>query len=296
MNQWNPHKLKDQSGKELNYVPSFTNFALTFQKNLLKRFEELQDKVSIIIQGPIHQRSINTIPEYLKYGEVVVSCWNNDNLNAIQKYKNKITLVVNDFKKASRLSVNSGAKNPYIFQNYSTLEGLKAAKNFLAIKFRSDESYPVIDPILKKIKENRDTKDKQGNYNNFKLVTSNIYFRFDDEIKFHPSDHFIGGERNRMIKVFEKSTKLASIPTKLSPEQVICKSALETYFDPINKCYDKFDFSKSIELMQKHFDIIRINSLPRCIWTSSYRKYDALKGEERWCHNIKELSRKKLTK
>lgn len=292
MNRWNPHKLKDESGKELNYVPSFTNFALTLQKNLLKRFEESENKVSIIIQGPLHPRSINTIPQYLKYGEVIVSCWNNDNLKLIEKYKDEITLVINDFKKASKLSVRSRAKNPYIFQNYSTLEGLKVAKNFLAVKFRSDESYPVIDPILKKIKENRDSKNKNGIYNWFKLVTSNIYFRFDDEIKFHPSDHFIGGQRNRMIQVFEESTKLASQPTKLSPEQVICKAALETYFDPINKRYDKLNYSKSIELMQKHFDIVRINSLPNRVWTSSYRKYDALRAEERWCNNIEELSRK----
>ena len=289
MNRWNPHKLKDQSGKELNYVPSFTNFALTLQKNLLKRFKESENKVSIIIQGPLHSRSINTIPQYLKYGEVIVSCWDNDNLNLIEKYKGKITLVINDFKKASKLSVRSGAKNPYVFQNYSTLEGLKVAKNFLAIKFRSDESYPVIDPILKKIKENRDSKNEKGIHNWFKLVTSNIYFRFDNEIKFHPSDHFIGGQTSRMIKVFEKSTELSSIPTKLSPEQIICKAALETYFDPIKNMRDRFDYTKSVELMQKHFDIIRINSLPDRIWTSSYRKYDALRAEERWCHNIKEL-------
>lgn len=289
MNRWNPHKLKDQSGKELNYVPSFTNFAITLQKNLLKRFKKSEDQVSIIIQGPLHLRSINTIPQYLEYGEVIVSCWDNDNLNLIEKYKDKITLVINDFKKASKLSVRSGAKNPYIFQNYSTLEGLKAAKNFLSIKFRSDESYPVIDPILKKIKENRDSKNEKGIYNWFKLVTSNIYFRFDNEIKFHPSDHFIGGQTSRMIKVFEKSTELSSIPTKLSPEQIICKAALETYFDPIKNSCDQFDYTKSVELMQKHFDIIRINSLPNRIWTSSYRKYDALRSEERWCHNIKEL-------
>lgn len=289
MNRWNPHKLKDQSGKELNYVPSFTNFAITLQKNLLKRFEKSEDQVSIIIQGPLHLRSINTIPQYLEYGEVIVSCWDNDNLNLIEKYKDKITLVINDFKKASKLSVRSGAKNPYIFQNYSTLEGLKAAKNFLSIKFRSDESYPVIDPILKKIKENRDSKNEKGIYNWFKLVTSNIYFRFDNEIKFHPSDHFVGGQTSRMIKVFEKSTELSSIPTKLSPEQIICKAALETYFDPIKNSCDQFDYTKSVELMQKHFDIIRINSLPNRIWTSSYRKYDALRSEERWCHNIKEL-------
>ncbi len=289
MNRWNPHKLKDQSGKELNYVPSFTNFAITLQKNLLKRFKKSEDQVSIIIQGPLHLRSINTIPQYLEYGEVIVSCWDNDNLNLIEKYKDKITLVINDFKKASKLSVRSGAKNPYIFQNYSTLEGLKAAKNFLSVKFRSDESYPVINPILKKIKENRDSKNEKGIYNWFKLVTSNIYFRFDNEIKFHPSDHFVGGQTSRMIKVFEKSTELSSIPTKLSPEQIICKAALETYFDPIKNSCDQFDYTKSVELMQKHFDIIRINSLPNRIWTSSYRKYDALRSEERWCHNIKEL-------
>jgi len=46
------------------------------------------------------------------------------------------------------------------------------------------------------------------------------------------------------------------------------------------------DESKSKELMKKYFDIIRISELPGHVWTSSYRKYDALYSEEDWCHDI----------
>jgi hypothetical protein len=93
MNIWNPHRLKDKDGNELNFVPSFTNDFISLQKNILKRFEKTENTVSIIIQGPLNNRSINTIDEYLKYGEVVVSCWDNNDISKLDKYKDKIKIV-----------------------------------------------------------------------------------------------------------------------------------------------------------------------------------------------------------
>jgi len=52
---------------------------------------------------------------------------------------------------------------------------------------------------------------------------------------------------------------------------------------------DTLNNEESIAQMKEHFDIIRISELPNHIWTSSYRKYDALIAEEDWCHDINDL-------
>lgn len=127
MNHWNPHGLKDpDTGKELGYVNSFTNYQLSLYKNLLDRFSIYENTVSIIIQGPLNHRSIKTIPNYLKYGEVVVSCWENDNISMLDEYKNDIKIVINKYSKlkGSLILTNRRAR-PYILQNYTTSMVLK---------------------------------------------------------------------------------------------------------------------------------------------------------------------------
>ena len=267
------------------YVSRFDRWWLDFNKCLLKKIEAYEDTVSIIIQGPLNQRSINTIPDYLKYGEVIVSCWDNDDLSLLDNHKQNIKIVVNHYHDATSKAYRTHLKNPIIFQNYTTHNALKQATGYFAIKTRSDESYPILDPLLDILKKNRDSKEW------YKIVTSNIYFRHDSQFKFHPSDHLIAGNKNRMREIFEESYLRCATGriNGLGPEQLIGHSTICTYFDPILKCRDKPDPNRSKEQMKKHFDIIRIRNLPHCTWTSSYRKYDLLRSEEDWCHHISDI-------
>ena len=256
--------------------------------------ERYVNSISIIIQGPLNERSINTIPEYLKYGEVVVSCWDNDKINLLDKYKNKIKIIVNKYSQALNHKKKPGSQAPWVFQNITTLNGIKESSGYLCIKTRSDESYPVLDKLIDILKHNRDTKNPEtGVYYDYKIVTSNIYFRYDCQNKFHPSDHIIAGTRSRMLSAFELSNRYCLKTLPRFPEQLICKAIINSYKDPITKKHDQATEEKSIELMKKHFDIIRISRLPNHIWTSSYRKYSALKSEEDWCHNIKYIDLRK---
>ena len=66
---------------------------LPFLKRLLPKFDKLERTVSIIIQGPLNARSIKTIDSYLSYGEVIVSCWDTDDLSALEEYKDKIKII-----------------------------------------------------------------------------------------------------------------------------------------------------------------------------------------------------------
>ena len=219
MNDWNPHKLKDpNSGEVLNYIPSFVNWRLSFAKRSLERAIERESTLSIIIQGPLNDRSINTIPSYLNYGEVIVSCWDTDDLSRLDAYKDKIKIVVSKFSETQSYPRRPGSQSPWILQNMTTRNALRVATGFSSIKLRSDESYPILDPIIEKVKSNRDSKNEEtGVFNWFKIVTSNIYFRHDIEKKFHPSDHIIAGQTSRMKEIFEYSCKLCSKKILLYP-------------------------------------------------------------------------------
>mgnify|MGYP003133812449 FL=1 len=77
------------------------------------------------------------------------------------------------------------------YQTVTTLKGLEHVKTKYAIKLRCDEIYTDISPIIERIKDNPD-----------KLVTNDVYFLPDPFVKFHPSDHIIGGTTDNMLGTF----------------------------------------------------------------------------------------------
>jgi|GEM_PF-3750302 len=263
-----------------SHVSPWDRFAFNLYSNLLGSIGDYEKSVSIIIQGPLNERSIKTIPDYLKYGEVIVSCWDDDDTGKLDLYKGKIKLVVNKYSDLPKFRKRSGKQAPWIYQHATTLSGINEASGSFCIKLRSDESFPVLDPLVNLLIRNS-KKDW------FKIITSNIYFRFDKQHKFHPSDHIVAGSRIRMKDAFERAYSLCEGKTQFGfPEQLLCNAIIETYFDKQRKKFDSSSQEPSSSLMKKHFDIIRIRNLPRHIWTSSYRRYDALYNEEDWCNHI----------
>lgn len=261
---------------------------LQFFKDLQKRFFELERTVSIVIQGPLHKRSIDTIPDYLKYGDVVVSCWDTDDLSLLNKHRDKVKLVVNKYADVPRSTLRSFGRhgpNPWILQNYSSYHGVKEAKGFFAIKVRSDESYPDLNAFVHKLYFwNEDT------HFSHKIITSDIYFRFDKDEPFHPSDHIIAGKRRQLERGFKKAIYNARAETQKKyafPERLICTSIIEEIWNHETKCHEICHVNRSKELMKKYFDIIPIRLLKNFTWSSSYRKYEALKQPELgWCQDI----------
>ncbi|MAG59549.1 hypothetical protein CMO96_02040 [Candidatus Woesebacteria bacterium] len=261
---------------------------LEFFKDLQKRFFALERTVSIVIQGPLHKRSIDTIPEYLKYGDVIVSCWEDDDMSLLYGYKDRIKVVINKYSEVPRSRLRSFGRHgpsPWIYQNYSTYHGIKEATGFFVIKVRSDESYPDLNAFIEKLFYWNELPDSPT-----KIITSDIYFRFDKEEPFHPSDHIIAGKRRNLKDGFRRAVFncRAEINKKYAfPERLICASILEILWDFDNKTYLKPDPNKSKEIMQKYFDIVSISKLKNFTWSSSYRKYEGLKQREGgWCANI----------
>jgi hypothetical protein len=258
---------------------------ISFLKSILAKFEKQEKTVSIIIQGPLKKRSIQTIPDYLRYGQVIVSCWENNDLSMLDDHINDITLVVNKYTDLTNCYKNPGPQAPWIYQHHTTLSGLKFATGYSCIKVRSDESYPDLDALIKKLSSNRSCRKTEK-----KIITSNIYFRFDREIKFHPSDHIVAGPTYRMKSCFERAKLISSKKTEIEfAEQVLARGVIETSNLPISKKLKTLNGKNSKEIMKEHFDIIRIRDLKKHIWTSSFRKYDPLYSEEIWCNDISEI-------
>ena len=89
---------------------STDNWYLDFLKSLLPKMEGLENSLSIIIQGPLNIRMKDSIPHYLKViknrqyfskalsgnefskdkmlGNLIISCWENDDFSIIEEFKN----------------------------------------------------------------------------------------------------------------------------------------------------------------------------------------------------------------
>ena len=110
-----------------NYHLSYSQrFLYKFLTNHLSGMERYIETVSIIIQGKLNKRSINTIPEYLKYGEVIVSCWDNDDLSMLSKYKDKIKIVINKYSNAKTKQKKNRKSSPMDFPKLNYIKWIKS--------------------------------------------------------------------------------------------------------------------------------------------------------------------------
>ena len=129
------------------HISSWDRFKYRFFKDYLKRLEKIENSLSIVIQGPLNSRSIKTIPHYLKYGEVIVSCWETDDTKLLEPYIDQIKLVVNKYSSVKGHPSKPGSQAPWIYQHHTTLNGIRASSSYSIIKLSNCRwcgSYRVI--------------------------------------------------------------------------------------------------------------------------------------------------------
>jgi hypothetical protein len=272
------------------FVSSFDKFKMDLLQNLLVRFEKLEQSLCILVQGPLNNRMLESVPIYLSYiksldndlSSVVISCWEGDDMSVIKELKPEnepfLDVIVNKKSECpsniARLTKHGAS--PWIFQNYTSQEGSNKSKAYFLIKTRSDEIYPSINLFHEKILKNP-----------YKITTSDIFFRNDSRAKFHISDHLIGGRTNVLKEAFSNAVKICNSKHATSfsfPEQLICKAILNA-----RGVYNIKDY-KSKKIMQDNFEIMPIKKMPGTIWTCSYRKYAKLTQPELdWVQDIKNI-------
>ena len=135
-----------------------------------------QDKFTVLIQGPVNQSSYQNIDNYLKYGKVVISYWNNE--GCFTKKPPKLANVSAYGYPLPDINKTVGAlkDSTFYYAICSMYNGLKHVDTEYVVKTRSDEFYEDLTPFIDKFLENEEN-----------IVCGNIFVRKD--IAYHIGDH-----------------------------------------------------------------------------------------------------------
>ncbi len=226
--------------------------------------------VTFLVQGRLTKEGVDTISKCINLGSVVLSCWDDDDPNLIDKAKNLGAKVV----------ISNIWKNDfYNYQNVryhiqTTLEGLRHTDTDLVIKLRGDEYYENLLPL----------KEKLINFPD-KWIACNVFFRKD--YLFHPSDHVIGMNKKDIKKTYEDSLAfinqesvinmerldvefLGLKPSHCFPfvtcENLLCLNYLGTKgfcLESLRGLSDEEVVEKHRDLIIEHFKLVRVSELGR---------------------------------
>jgi len=231
-----------------------------------------QDKFTVLIQGPVNETSYQNIDNYLKYGKVVISYWNDE---AHVKVPSKLANVsacgypLPDINKTVGVLKDS----TFYYAICSMYNGLKHVDTEYVVKTRSDEFYEDLTPFIDKFLENEEN-----------IVCGNIFVRKD--MAYHIGDHIFVCKTQTILnavtmlknfyeqKVDESSRvpKVASCPDwaiqgKFSAESILAKALLESKKAKMNKNWK--------DVFVENFYIVDINLTKRFLacWQHAGKKY-----------------------
>jgi len=136
--------------------------------------------ISIIITGPIDDRTFEAIDSYHDqgFGEIIVSTWEDEDLNLLNKTSKEYKLVLSKYPQNLREINNQGCR---FFQAFTTWKGSRLVTKKYAIRTRSDELYPDLSKFVDNMRDN----PKKIN------TTDNGFWKMH---KFCFSSHLFGGE------------------------------------------------------------------------------------------------------
>jgi hypothetical protein len=173
--------------------------------------------LTIIIQGPPNKITLFEICNYLKYGKLILSYNQNENVPEYLKHFNGEKLKIITYKdedisfyynypKNNPICLKHFAKN-VIRQIYSTKIALDLVDTDYCIKTRSDEYYENLDYFISAIRSNK-------NY----IFCNNIFFNSFQRDRYHMSDHIYGTNTKNLKRTFEifwnliKDNKISNLP------------------------------------------------------------------------------------
>ena len=182
-----------------------------------------EDKITIIIQGPLNTTSLSNVDEYLKFGSVVISHWEQDDIKLLDSVKDKPDVKIVSQKMPSVEEwgstwdgeVGAQAKFPWAWQ--STIYGLQHTDTEYTIKTRSDEMFVNLQPII-------DLHLKTD-----KIVWGNVWCRVWDELPHQIGDHIFMDKTERLLKTYQTIYESNDLRhPRICAEQILSISYLRT--------------------------------------------------------------------
>lgn len=239
---------------------------------------KIQGEFTIIIQGKPHRYSIDNIHNYQKFGKVILSCYEDDDLSEYN-IPNNVLVVKN------KIPTQKFYNGYNVFlQCVTTLGALLATKTRYVIKTRSDEFYEDLSEIIDLIRKNPN-----------KFISNNIFFCGISK-PLHPSDHLFGGKTKILRETFEilwqrcynlSDVNTLNVPSDrvgipwhkdCGPEVLIFTSFLEC-----NKSLDKLkkdvvSHDEILKIMLENCDIVPFEKFGHSQWSMSHWE---LRGDNR---------------
>ena len=106
----------------------------------------IRKNISVVIQGPIDNRTYEAVDTYQDFGEVIVSTWDNEDISLLDKASGKYNLVLSSYDEGWQTKYNNHGYR--YFQSTTTNAGAKKATKKYCLKTRSDELYPNLDRLI----------------------------------------------------------------------------------------------------------------------------------------------------
>lgn len=223
---------------------------------------------TILIQGPLDETALSNYNNYKKYGNVIISVWENEYIkNIFEKFNIEINEQVIIRKLPSLPShpgINSSCK--FYFAIKSISHALDSIKTEYTIRTRSDEMYENLDVLINKF--NQDTN---------KFVFGNIFARRYSEYVNHIGDHFymiktdyLKKTISLLIDMYEKNLNYESWANnqRIPPECILANAFMKIKNIPQSEWSNK-------NIIRDNFDIIDINETKKFIakWQGQGKTY-----------------------
>jgi len=140
-------------------------------------------RFTVLIQGPLNPESQGAIENYKKYGDVVISSWDDSKLPSIPEGLLYISKPVPDRKSG----VGFDRSSTWYWALHSQKNGFDVIESEYTIKVRSDERCLNLNPFVDTLLENPD-----------KLVCGNIFAKKWDATPYHIGDHIYAVKTDKM--------------------------------------------------------------------------------------------------
>jgi hypothetical protein len=232
-------------------------------------------KITILIQGPLRNNlAIQTIPFYKKYGDVVFSCYEDENTTELEKLGIKLV-------KIPLPSVSNVFNfNNTFLQTTGILCGLREITTEFTIRVRSDESFPNLDKLVENLIRHPN-----------KIHVTNLYSLKDFEHKFHLGNHIFSSKTDIMIKAFEWAYEICKYkhgvieyPNKLilvddDGMQIPMWSEILQTVSFLKALGVNIKYSDSRQQIIDNFFMTPLRDLPNFKWTHKYSNYQPISSE-----------------
>ena len=120
-------------------------------------FNDIKKNITVIIQGPIDERSYESIDAYGSQGftDILVSTWDNQETSLLKRASYEYRICYSAFPTQSQIH-NINNEGSRFYQAVTTLNGCTNSDKDFVLKTRSDEVYPNLDRFLSNFLYNKD--------------------------------------------------------------------------------------------------------------------------------------------